>query len=548
MSRAKRFASALGSGYLALAANVVYTVLSVPLALHYLKREEFGLWALVGQITGYFALLDFGVGQSVSRILIDYKDDVNGGEYGATLKTASIVFIFQAAGIFLVGAFGSHLFARVLHIPQQLRSGFQMLMFLQCSVAALNFAMTPFWLPLWSHQRSDIVNFAAVGIFVSSGLALWIGFEAGLRYYSLVLSNFVGVIMYIGATGFATLKLGFFPSYESWGKITRAKFREIFGFSRDLFLLQVATQFISASQIVLVSRLIGLDAAAVWSVCTKFFTLAQLIVFKIYDFSAPGFSEMFVRGEIPRFRERLGTIVSITAVGAGLFAVLGAFGNRTLVMLWTGGKVTWNELVDVCAACYLFLTCITRCYTGVTGMVKRIGYFKYVSLLEGVLVVLGSVWLAPTLHFVGVFLSGILANLFCSGLYGVNLVANRFETTVPAVTIGWFGPSLRFVAVFSCLTGLIFWIGNQFHGVVPFILSAVFSGGAGLMLAFLVGLRKETRMELLSLARQLEHTMGFATSRGDSEPDASRPAFVAAAGAVSIDPSKDPAPEKQTLN
>ena len=67
-----------------------------------------------------------------------------------------------------------------------------MLMFLQCSVAALNFVMTPFWLPLWSHQRSDIVNFAAVGIFASSGLALWLGFEAGLRYYSLVLSNFVG--------------------------------------------------------------------------------------------------------------------------------------------------------------------------------------------------------------------------------------------------------------------------------------------------------------------------------------------------------------------
>src|SRR5260370_29360926 len=82
ISRTKRFASALASGYLALAANVVYTLASIPLALHYLTREEFGLWAVVGQITGYFALLDFGVGQSVSRILIDYKDDVNGGEYG----------------------------------------------------------------------------------------------------------------------------------------------------------------------------------------------------------------------------------------------------------------------------------------------------------------------------------------------------------------------------------------------------------------------------------------------------------------------------------
>jgi len=537
MSRAKRFASALASGYLALAANVVYTVLSIPLALHYLTREEFGLWAVVGQITGYFALLDFGVGQSVSRILIDYKDDINGGEYGATLKTASIVFVFQAAGIFFVGAFGSHLLAGLLQIPAHLHLGFQMLMFLQCSVAALNFATTPFWLPLWSHQRSDIVNLAAVAVFLANGLFLWLGFYAGLRYYSLALANLAGMVVYISITSWATFKLGFVPSYQKWGKITGAKFREIFGFSRDLFVLQVANQFISASQIVLVSRLIGLDAAGVWLVCTKGFTLAQQIVFKIFEFSAPGFSEMFVRGETTRFRERLSTIVSVTAVAAGLFAILGAFGNRTLILFWTGGKVTWNQLVDVCAAFYLFFTCVTRCYTGVTGIVKQIGNFKYVSLLEGVLVVLGSVCLAPVLHFVGVFLSAILANLICSGLYGVNFVSKRFDTTVFSVTLKWLNPALRFAAMFSCLAGLIFWIGAQFPGVLPFFLAVVLASVSGSGMAFLIGLRGETRTEILSLVTQLGRKVIKPPAKGDSGAAGPGSRFVAVAGADSINSS-----------
>jgi O-antigen/teichoic acid export membrane protein len=547
MSRTKRFASALASGYLALAANVVYTLASIPLALHYLTREEFGLWAVVAQITGYFALLDFGVGQSVSRILIDYKDDVNGGEYGATLKTASIVFVFQAAGIFLVGAFGGHLFARLLQIPHQLRSGFQMLMFLQCSVAALNFVTTPFWLPLWSHQRSDVVNLASLAIFLSSGLVLWIGFHAGLRYYSLALANFAGMVVYISITTLAMLKFGFLPSYQNWGKITGAKFREILGFSRDLFVLQIANQCISASQIVLVSRLIGLDAAGVWSICTKSFTLAQQIVFKISDFSAPGFSEMVVHGQIARFRERLSTIVSITAVAAGLFAILGAFGNRALVSFWTGGKVSWTQWADICAAAYLYCTCVTRCYTGITGILKRIGNFKYISLLEGGLVVLGSIWLGPTLHFVGVLLSAVLANLICSGLYGVNLVAKRFDTTVSAVTLGWLSPALRFVVIFSCLASLIFWIGGQFRGVVPFILTAVFAGVAGSILAFLVGLREETRMQLSSSFRQLRRNLRMPPANGDSRAVDPGPTFVLAAGANPIDPSKGCGPGNQTL-
>jgi O-antigen/teichoic acid export membrane protein len=539
MSRAKRFASALASGYLALAANVVYTVLSIPLALRYLTREEFGLWVVVGQITGYFALLDFGVGQSVSRILIDHKDDVNGGEYGATLKSASLVFFFQAAGIFLVGALGGHLLAGLLQIPAHLRSGFQMLMFLQCSVAALNFVTTPFWLPLWSHQRSDIVNLAAVAVFLVNGLFLWSGFQAGLRYYSLALANFAGMVVYISITSCATFKLGFVPSHQKWGKITGAKFREIFGFSRDLFILQVANQFISASQIVLVSRLIGLDAAGVWSVCTKGFTLAQQIVFKIFEFSAPGFSEMVVRGETTRFRVRLGTIVSVTAVVAALIATLGAFGNRTLVLFWTGGKVTWDQLVDVCAALYLFFACVTRCYTGVTGIVKRIGNFKYVILLEGVLVVLGSVWLAPTLHFVGVFLSAILANLICSGLYGVNFVSRHFDTTVSGVTITWLKPALRFVGAFACLAGLIFWIAAQFRGVLPFVLAAVLASVIGLVLGFLVGLREETRMEILSLARQLARNVRMSPAQGDSRRAGPGSTLVVVGGSDSINSSND---------
>ncbi|MBV8533846.1 MAG: hypothetical protein JO207_08590 [Verrucomicrobia bacterium] len=503
MSRAKRFASALASGYLALAANAIYTVLSIPLALHYLTREEFGLWAVVGQVTGYFALLDFGVGASVARILIDYKDNVNGGEYGATLKTASLFFVFQAVVIFFAGLFGGQLLAGLLQVPQHLHLAFQKLMFLQCCVAALSFLTTPFWLPLWSHQRSDLVNLTYVANFVVNGVVLWIGLQAGLRYYSLVLANLFGALVYIGSTTSASFRFGLIPSSGHWGKISVAKFREIFGFSRDVFVLQIANQFISASQIILVSRLIGLDAAAVWSVCTKSFTLAQQIVFKIYDFANAGFSEMVVRRELARFRDRLAQITSITAVAAGLFAVMGACGNRELVYFWTSGKVTWAWEVDVAAAAYLFCTCVSRCYAGITGIFKQIGMFKYVSLLEGLLVVSGSLLLAPHLHFLGVFLAAIIANVLCSGIYGINFVAARFATSASTVTLGWITGAIRFIVFFSVLAALIFWVGLRFYNFPSFALTAALAGVVGSWLGFQVGLGKNTRAELLAAGKKL---------------------------------------------
>jgi hypothetical protein len=66
MSRRKRFFYSLGSGYAALIANLIYTGVSVPLALHYLSPALFGLWVVAARISGYLTLLDFGVNSSVA--------------------------------------------------------------------------------------------------------------------------------------------------------------------------------------------------------------------------------------------------------------------------------------------------------------------------------------------------------------------------------------------------------------------------------------------------------------------------------------------------
>src|ERR1700687_6084646 len=95
MSRFRYAAQAFVSGYAVIAANLLYTIASVPLALHYLSKQEFGMWALITQIAGYFALIDFGMSGAVARILADHKDEQNAGNYGAVLKTGALVFATQ---------------------------------------------------------------------------------------------------------------------------------------------------------------------------------------------------------------------------------------------------------------------------------------------------------------------------------------------------------------------------------------------------------------------------------------------------------------------
>jgi O-antigen/teichoic acid export membrane protein len=81
MSRIQRVIRGLFSSYLLLMATGVYSLVSVPLALHYLDTTRFGLWILMGTLSTYIALIDLGMMNAGCRLFIDHKDQKDGGEY-----------------------------------------------------------------------------------------------------------------------------------------------------------------------------------------------------------------------------------------------------------------------------------------------------------------------------------------------------------------------------------------------------------------------------------------------------------------------------------
>src|ERR1022692_2489748 len=165
MSRLKKFTHSLMSGYVALGANIFYMLASVPLALHYLGKAEFGLWALVTQIGGHIALIDLGMGGSVARILIDHKDDRRNGAYGSVIKTGVLVGVAQGGLIILAGTALSAVAGSLLHIPADLQRDFLWLMIGQSGLLALSFAGRIFNYLLQAHQQPAVSYYGSAVLF-----------------------------------------------------------------------------------------------------------------------------------------------------------------------------------------------------------------------------------------------------------------------------------------------------------------------------------------------------------------------------------------------
>src|SRR5262249_51838191 len=159
---------------------------------------------------------------------------------------------------------------------------------------------------------------------------------------------------------------------------------ELFSYGREIFLLSVGWQLVNASQMVVIGRTIGFDAAGVWSIATKPFTMAQQVVFRVLDYSGAGLAEMVVRHERERLLNRFRDILIISASLSIWVGLAVALVNADFLALWTKGQVNWSAVNDWLMGLMVVMYSTTRCYIGFIGLTKQIRLMKYMYPLEGV--------------------------------------------------------------------------------------------------------------------------------------------------------------------
>ncbi|MEJ0088401.1 MAG: lipopolysaccharide biosynthesis protein [Limisphaerales bacterium] len=383
MSRLKKFTHSLLSGYVSLAVNIFYTLASVPLAWHYLGETEFGMWALVAQIGGFITLVDMGMGGSVSRILIDHKDERRNGAYGSVIKTSVLVGLAQGGLIILVGAILSAGAGLLLRIRVDLQQDFVWLMIGQSVLLAISFAGRIFNYLLLAHQQQSVSYYGSSVLFFVNLAGMWLGLAAGWGVYSFLIGQALMILGSMAVNAVGCIRLGLLPKSDEWGVITWERFRELFDFGRDIFIYSVGSQLINASQAILLTRLLGLEAAAVWNVGTRAYLVLTQVLNQMFGFAAPALAEMMVRGEKERLCHRFKqiTILSVNlAVAAGtLFALC----NSAFVTVWLRNKIAWPSVNDVLLAVWLVICVTMRVHTGLAGQTKQFRFMRYIFFIEG---------------------------------------------------------------------------------------------------------------------------------------------------------------------
>jgi len=496
-SRTAKFARSLLSGYGLIGLNIAYSLLSVPVVLHYLSRAEFGLWALISQMLGYIGLIDLGMSGAVMRTLVDHKDDRDGGVYGGVILVSFYVTLIQTLVVTLVGI-GCSLFAgSFLNVDPALQATFTKLMVLQSLLVGIGFTFRPLSALLESHQRYDVINTAFGSQQIVNLVVLWGCLHAGVGIFSLVWAYGASQLGYLLIASCNCMRLHFFPKRGCWGSPTWPLFRELFSFGTDVFMVAVGSQLVSASQVILLTHTFGLDTAAIWSVCMRPFNMLMQFVFKISDYSSGALAEMIVRKERTRLLSRFRSLAVFSASVAGFAAVMFASCNQLFVTVWTSGRISWSGWNNLLLAIWLVVLIILHVHAGLIGQTKKLEALRYLYLLEGCFFIAGTLLLASH-GGVGVMIGvSIVGTCLFSLRYSLWRTARYFQLPLREVFLGWSLPMLRLLLVLIPIALTINWLASDLPTRWRLIATAASIGIPGVILLFRLGLDDELKSELL---------------------------------------------------
>lgn len=391
-SKAARNAAA---SYLAFASTTITGLISIPLAVYFLTKQELGLWAIITVISGYLNFMELGIGPATGRKMADSIVAKDKAEIDRWWSLTRLVLGLQGALVILVGC------ALAPVVLSQIAAGFpnqNQALHLFIGMVVMQGVKFPFQGAegvLTAQERFHWVPLRQAFIFWVELAVLAAGLFSGLGLYAVLWSKGATLVV-VWLVNWWLLaksepKLGWNPSGLRWDR-----FRSLFGYSLNLSAVKMIDVVVKSLPVLILGKFGGLTAIPIYTISIKISTVLVSLGKRNYQSFYPALQRMFVQGDKEKFIRKYKDIGLLTiSTGLGLSGVILSM-NRTGVELlakpeFYAGPITtaWFAVaaitMPVCGLMYLPLQA-----AGNLGKSALVAVFRVV--LAALLFVLAYRW------------------------------------------------------------------------------------------------------------------------------------------------------------
>ena len=326
-SRAARIAA---FSYTAFAANSVCGLISIPLAVAYLGKEQIALWTLVTQIVSYLVWMDLGVGSAVGRKIADPIAAGDHKEINAwwTLSMA----VLGAQGVFLLAlaALTWPLWLAWFEIGSALRGDALWLYAAAALGAAVSLPMRAYPGILLAQQRYAWVPASQclsplfqLGVFA---LCLRAGYGVKSYFLAMTAGHLAGWALMLFAVHSGSVKVRFARAGFTLGRAL-----DLFRYSGSIALIGLSQAFTQTLPSIILGRFGGLALVPVYTFSNRIPELLGNLTQRTTMAFYPAMQAQIVENQRERFAHQFREVQGLTLSLGLLVAAIVLAGNRTLL-------------------------------------------------------------------------------------------------------------------------------------------------------------------------------------------------------------------------
>lgn len=350
--RGKRAVMTSASAFLARGVQIGVSLVTIPLTIHYLGNEQFGVWVTISSMLAMATFADFGIGNGVLNI-VAYADGQN--DQGAMRKAVSSGFvILVAVAVVLFAVLAGT--ANWVSWPDLLRVSSAQARAETTSTVIVFVACFTLNIPL------DLVQRAQLGLQEGFRMYLWqlAGSVASLAgvliaiHLKLSLPVLVGVLAGAPVLATALNTVHFFgfsrPDLRPrLSLVTKPDIQKIMGYGTLFFVLQLVVAVSFSADNVIIARVLGVAQVPGYSIPQRMFSVITLVVAMLVTPLWPAYAEAISRGDIGWVRSTLVRSLTFVFAFAGLGSLALLMLSRMILRLWIGPSfhAQWALLVGL---------------------------------------------------------------------------------------------------------------------------------------------------------------------------------------------------------
>lgn len=387
----------------------------VPLTLHYLEKERYGIWLTLASLVGWFGFFDIGIGNGLRNKLSEAlaKNNLELAKIFVSTSYAliTIIFISLMMLFWIINPF-LH-WSSILNSSPELGVELSKIALFVFSFFCLQFILTLVGNVLNAHQEPALANMINPLGNVLSLIIIYIltlTTKSSLLWVSLVFSAAPLVVLLFFNFFFFNGRLKqIAPDFRH---IHFRHSRELFNLGIQFFIIQIAFIVLYSSSNIVLAQLFGPAEVTVYNIAYKYFTVGLMISGIVMTTYWSAFTDAYVRKEFEWIKKTILRLERTTYVLMG-FIVLSWLAADPVFRLWLGPSIHIPSNIKWIVCVYAIISLYAAPQQIFLMGSGKIRLQLYSAIFSIIVTVPLSIYFCKTL---GIGPAGVILSMICTTL------------------------------------------------------------------------------------------------------------------------------------